>query len=218
MSENNSNINNDPNVNNDPVVSPEIEQLMAENASMKAKMDELLTEAKKAKAAKRDIEADAQAERERIAKEKGDYEQLHKSSEERYLATIAELNDLRGNIAKEKQNNTAMKIAAELAEGSNAELLAEFVGRRLKFHEDGVKVTDNSGNLTVSTFEDLKTEFKNDARYSALLKGNQSSGGGASGGSNSGGATKVRSRAEFEALNPAKRMDFVKSGGIITDN
>lgn len=196
----------------------DLSQLMAENAAMKAKMDELLTEAKKAKTAKRAIEEESQAERERIAKEKGDYEQLHKSSEERYQATIAELNDLRGNIAKEKQVNTAMKIAAELADGTNAELLSEFIGRRLKFHEDGVKVTDNSGNLTVSTFDDLKTEFKNDARYSALLKGNQSSGGGASGGSNSGGATKVRSRAEFEALNPAKRMDFVKSGGIITDN
>jgi len=50
------------------------------------------------------------------------------------------------------------------------------------------------------------------------LKGNQSSGGGASGGSNSDGVTKVRSRAEFEALNPVKRMEFVKSGGTITDN
>lgn len=203
---------------NEQEATVDLSQLMAENAAMKAKMDELLTEAKKAKTAKRAIEEESQAERERIAKEKGDYEQLHKSSEERYQATIAELNDLRGNIAKEKQVNTAMKIAADLADGTNAELLAEFIGRRLKFHEDGVKVTDNSGNLTVSTFEDLKTEFKNDARYSALLKGNQSSGGGASGGSNSGGATKVRSRAEFEALNPAKRMDFVKSGGIITDN
>ena len=111
-----------------------------------------------------------------------------------------------------------MKLAADLADGANAELLSEFIGRRLKFHEDGVKVTDVNGNLTVSSFDDLKSEFKNDARYSALLKGNQPSGGGASGGSNSGGATKVRSRAEFEALNPAKRMEFVKSGGTITDN
>jgi len=51
-----------------------------------------------------------------------------------------------------------------------------------------------------------------------LLKGNQSSGGGASGGSNSGGAAKVKSRAEFEALDPASRMSFVKSGGKLTDN
>ena len=74
------------------------------------------------------------------------------------------------------KGNVAMKLAAEIADGANAELLSEFIGRRLKFHDDGVKVTDNSGNLTVSSLSDLKTEFQNDARYSALLKGNQSSG------------------------------------------
>ena len=209
---------NTENENQKTQVSAEVEQLMADNAAMKAKMDELLTEAKKAKQAKREIESETQSERERIAKEKGDYEQLHKSSQERYESTVAELESLRGTIAQEKKGNVAMKLAAEIADGANAELLSEFIGRRLKFHDDGVKVTDNSGNLTVSSLSDLKTEFQNDAKYSALLKGNQSSGGGASGGSNSSGATKVRNRAEFEALNPAKRMEFIKSGGTITND
>lgn len=198
--------------------SKELAALVAENASMKSKMDELLTEAKRAKQAKRDIEAESTAERERVAKEQGDYQQLHKSAQEKYESTLTELDSLRQGVANEKKNNTALKLAADLADGSNAEILSEFIGRRLKFHDDGVKVTDANGSLTVSSFEDLKNEFKNDARYAALLKGNQSSGGGASGGSNSGGATKVRSRAEFEALNPVKRMEFVKSGGTITDN
>ena len=196
----------------------ELAQLMAENASMKSKMDELLTEAKRAKQAKRDIEAETHAERERVAKEQGDYQQLHKSAQEKYESTLNELDSLRQGVANEKKNNTALKLAADLADGANAQILSEFIGRRLKFHDDGVKVTDANGSLTVSSLEDLKNEFKNDVRYSALLKGNQSSGGGASGGSNSGGATKVRSRAEFEALNPVKRMEFVKSGGTITDN
>ena len=198
--------------------SSELATLMAENASMKSKMDELLTEAKRAKQAKRDIEAESTAERERVAKEQGDYQQLHKSAQEKYESTLTELDSLRQGVANEKKNNTALKLAADLADGANAEILSEFIGRRLKFHDDGVKVTDANGSLTVSSFEDLKNEFKNDARYAALLKGNQSSGGGASGGSNSGGTTKVRSRAEFEALNPVKRMEFVKSGGTITDN
>ena len=59
----------------------DLEALMSENAAMKAKMDELLTEAKKAKSAKREIEEQSQIERERIAREKGDFEQLHRSSE-----------------------------------------------------------------------------------------------------------------------------------------
>ena len=196
----------------------DLEALMSENAAMKAKMDELLTEAKKAKSAKREIEEQSQVERERIAREKGDFEQLHRSSEERYQATVKELESMRANVANEKRNNAAMKVATELADGANAELLSEFISRRLKYHDDGVKVTDSSGDLTVSTLDDLKAEFKNDARYSSLLKGNQSSGGGASGGSNSGGAAKVKSRAEFEALDPAGRMSFVKSGGKLTDN
>ena len=196
----------------------DLEALMSENAAMKAKMDELLTEAKKAKSAKREIEEQSQVERERIAREKGDFEQLHRSSEERYQATVKELESMRANVANEKRNNAAMKVATELADGANAELLSEFISRRLKYHDDGVKVTDSSGDLTVSTLDDLKAEFKNDAKYSSLLKGNQSSGGGASGGSNSGGAAKVKSRAEFEALDPAGRMSFVKSGGKLTDN
>ena len=196
----------------------DLEALMSENAAMKAKMDELLTEAKKAKSAKREIEEQSQVERERIAREKGDFEQLHRSSEERYQATVKELESMRANVANEKRNNAAMKVATELADGANAELLSEFISRRLKYHDDGVKVTDSSGDLTVSTLDDLKAEFKNDAKYSSLFKGNQSSGGGASGGSNSGGAAKVKSRAEFEALDPAGRMSFVKSGGKLTDN
>ena len=196
----------------------DLKALMAENAAMKSKMDELLTEAKKAKTAKREIEEQSQVERERIAREKGDFEQLHKSSEERYQATVKELEAMRQNVANEKRNNAAMKVATELADGPNAELLSEFIARRLKYHDDGVKVTDSSGDLTVSTLDDLKAEFKNDARYSALLKGNQSSGGGAAGGSNSGGAAKVKSRAEFEALDPARRMEFVKSGCTLTDH
>lgn len=48
----------------------DLEALMAENAAMKAKMDELLTEAKKAKSAKREIEEQSQIERERIARKR----------------------------------------------------------------------------------------------------------------------------------------------------
>jgi uncharacterized protein YPO0396 len=108
--------------------SVDLSQLMAENNAMKAKMEELLTEAKRAKQAKREIEAETQAERERIAREKGDYEQLHKSAQEKYETTLSELDSLRQGIANEKRNNTAMKLAADLADGANAELLSEFIG------------------------------------------------------------------------------------------
>tara|TARA_R110000796_G_scaffold240389_1_gene361431 strand:- start:2422 stop:3072 length:651 start_codon:yes stop_codon:yes gene_type:complete len=194
---------------------PDLTDILAENDRMRNQLETLLTETKRAKAAKREAEAQAESDRERIAKEKGDFEQLHKSAEERYKTTAQELESLRISISNEKRDNAAMRVATELADGSNAELLSDFISRRLKYHEDGVKVTDAQGNLTVSSLDDLKAEFKSNPKYSALLKGNQSSGGGASGGSNSGGAAKVKTRAEFEALNPVRRMEFVKSGGEI---
>ena len=183
--------------------------------AIKSKNDELLTETKSAKEAKRKAEADAIAEKDRMAKESGDFESLYKSSSEKLQLTESTLNDLQGKIQKEQKGNAAMKIAADLAEGSNIDLLSTFINTRLSFQEGVLKVTDGNGNLTISSLDDLKAEFKNDPKFASLLKGNQSSGGGATGGNNSGSAAKTKSRAEFTALNPADQMKHVKSGGTV---
>jgi len=195
-----------------------LEGLQTEFDAVKGKNEELLTETKNAKSAKREAESKADEERTRLATEKGDFEQLFKSLENKHNTLQSDYEGLQGNIATEKKNNAAMKIATELADGSNAELLSEFLGRRLKFTDDGIKVTDATGNLTVSSMDDLKKEFAGDARYSALLKGNQSSGGGASGGSNSGGAAKEKTRSEFNDLNPVEASKFMKDGGKVTND
>lgn len=203
---------------------PTLEELQTQLADatksvegLTAKNQELLTETKAAKSARREIEATAQAEQERIAQAEGNHEQLYKSAMEKNTDLQSRLDDVLGSVANEKRDNAAMKIAGELADGSNAELLSEFISRRLKFTDEGLKVTDANGQLTISSLGDLATEFKNDARYSALLKGNQSSGGGATGGSNSGGAAKVKTRAEFEALNPIAKSNFMKDGGSLVN-
>lgn len=202
--------------------SPSVEDLQSqlnaiseERDKLKAHSETLLSEAKAAKNAKREAEAKAQAEAEAKAKEAGDHEQLYKSATEKLNATLSELEEVKGGIANEKRNTAALKLATELADGANAELLSEFIARRLKYTEEGLKVTNSGGELTVSSLDDLKNEFKSDARYAALLKGNQSSGGGAAGGSNGGSAAKTLNRAEFEALNQKERMDFTKSGGKV---
>jgi len=183
--------------------------------AIKSKNDELLTETKTAKEAKRKAEADAITEKDRMAKESGDFESLYKSSSEKLQMTESTLSQLQGRIEKEQKGNAAMKIAADLAEGSNIDLLSTFIDTRLSFQEGALKVTDGSGNLTISSLDDLKAEFKNDPKFASLLKGNQSSGGGATGGNNSGSAAKTKSRAEFTALNPADQMKHVKSGGTV---
>jgi vacuolar-type H+-ATPase subunit I/STV1 len=180
---------------------------------LKSKNDELLGETKKAKNQKREAEELAKKEAEDAARANGDHEQLYKSSEEARLKLQNEHNDLMGSIANEKRDNAAMKLATELADGYNAEILSEAISKRLKWADGSIKVTDENGALTVSTLDELKTIFKNNERYASLLKGNQSSGGGASGGSNSGGAAKTMTREDFNALDPARQMKFMQSGG-----
>ncbi len=159
---------------------------------LKSKNDELLGETKKAKALKREAEEHAKTEAEEKAKAKGDYEQLHKSAmAELEKERTKNIDIVKRQSAKDIKIN-AMKIAGELADGANAELLSEFVSRRLSYSDGEVKVTDKDGALTISSFDELKTEFKGDVRYASLLKGNQSSGGGASGGNSSGAANNIK--------------------------
>ena len=203
----------------------EIAVMQEENAalkestdSMQSKMNELLGEAKKAKTERKAAEETARIAAEESAKQSGDYEQMFKSSEEQRTALQANLDGLRGAMANEKRNAAAQSVALELADGSNAELLAAFIAPRLKYSDDGVKVLDSAGQVTVSTTADLAAEFKNNAKYSSLLKGNQSSGGSAPGGDQTGSAgDKTLTRGEFDNLTPFKKMEFIKSGGTTVD-
>ena len=197
----------------------DVETLTAETGSMRTKMDDLLGEAKKAKLDRKTAEEATRLANEEKAKQDGDFEQMFKSSEESRSALQADYEDLKGTVATEKRNTAANRIAASLAEGDNAELLSSFIAPRLKYTDEGVKVLDNMGQVTVSTVDDLTQEFKNTARYSALLKGNQSSGGGANGGEKSGGAApKTINRADWDNLNAMQRSDYMKTGGKVTSN
>lgn len=196
----------------------QIAELSGSNESMKAKMDQLLGETKKAKQDREQAELTARQEAEQKAKAAGDFEQLHKSSEQARQTLEQQLQEMRNGIANEKRNNAAMRVAADLAEGPNAEILSEFISRRLKYTDDGLKVTNETGELTVSSIDELAQEFKSNTRFAALLKGNQSGGGGAQGGSKQGGgAAKEMSRSEFDGLNHNKRSEFMRSGGRIHD-
>jgi alanyl-tRNA synthetase len=207
----------DPVDNENPAPSVDADAILAENAAMKAKLDELLGETKRAKAAAREADERARKEAEEKARKAGDFEQLHKSSEQARQALEEELNNLRSGIANEKRDNAAMKIAADLAEGANAEILSEFISRRLKYTDDGLKVLDDAGQLTVSSIDELAQDFRNNSRFASLLKGNQSTGGGATGGTKQGASAKEMSRSDFDKLPPAKQMEFIKGGGRTFD-
>jgi hypothetical protein len=191
-----------------------VADLTKSNEAILAKNTELLGETKVAKAAKKKADDLAALAAEDKAKANGDHEQLYKSAMQKNTELQDALDSVNSNIANEKVTNAAMKLSTELADGANAELLSTFISKRLKHTDEGIKVTDESGALTVSTMNDLKEIFKGDPRYASLLKGNQSSGGGAAGGDDKGGsAAKTITRAEHDALDAVAKAKFFKEGG-----
>jgi len=191
-----------------------IEDIEKQRVALLSKNEELLNETKKAKTkAREEAEAKSAAEKEK-AEKAGEFEQLYKSSEKERQSLREELQNLYSNIGKEKTWNEAMKIASEFADGYKAELLAEKIQPRMRWTEDGLKVVDASGALTVSTQEDLKNEFANNEKYHFLFRGNKSSGGGASGGGKVSDSGTI-SRSDFNELSQIEKAKFFKSGGKI---
>lgn len=194
-----------------------LKNIQSQFDAVKGKADQLLDETKKAKAkAREETEAHARVEKEKMQKN-GDFEQLLQSSEKERQALSEQLNSFRDKIASEKRRSESLRIASELADGTNAELLSEFIGKRLKYTDDGLKVLDHNGELTVSSVDDLKHEFESSDKFKSLIRGNKSSGGGAVGdGSGASGKTTI-DRSAFEKMGPSQKMDFIKKGGTLRD-
>lgn len=176
---------------------------------LKRQNQTLLDEAKAAKQRARDAEQAQQLREQEAAKARGDFEQLFTSSEQALAAERAKLAELTSTIERRDLSSAASKVATSIADGENAEILAEFIQRRMKVVEGQVKVTDAQGNLTIATLDDLAKEFEQTPRYAALVRGTQANGGGATGGKG-GGATKTwdqmtgMERVELRRTNPAE--------------
>lgn len=190
----------------------------SEVSGLKANHDKLLAEKKEQQRLANDAATEAKRVKEEAAAKSGDVESLMKSWKEKeasYLSTIDTFTQKESNNAKSK---AATDIAMGLAEGPNVKILSKFIIDRLKYDGGEVKVTDNSGNLTVSSLDDLKKEFANNEEFKSLLVGSKASGSGAAKG-NIGGAGKTTiSRSEFDAMSHHKRAEFFKTGGTLADD
>ena len=201
-----------------PDLKAQIASLTGERDSMKSKMDQLLTETKAAKTSRREAEDAARIAADAKALKDNDFEQLFKSSEEKAKSYQEELSGFKTSMAKKEVQSTSQTLAQKIAEGDNINLLSTFIQPRLKHTDDGIKVLDHQGNLTVSSLDDLVNEFKTNSVFASLLKGNKADGGGATGGNrNSGAGDKIMTRVEFEQISAVKKSEFIKSGGKTVD-
>ena len=94
-------------------------------------------------------------------------------------------------------------------------MLAAQIQSRLSLVDGEIRVLDGTGNLTVSTIEELTSSIK--AEYPFLVDGSQAAGGGAIGNSSGAGDSKTVSRTDFDGMTQTTRMSFIKSGGKIID-
>lgn len=184
---------------------------------LKAKNDELLSEKKAMQQAKLQAEEQARLEAEEKAKAKNDYKQLFESQQEETKKYQQQFNDLQTAIKKQKIQSEAIRIASSLTKDvDRAKLLSQQISQRLTLVDEELRVTDDSGQLTVSTLEELTNSIK--GAYPFLVDGSQAQGGGATrseGRADTG--IKEISRTEFDAMSQAQRSAHFKSGGKIID-
>lgn len=193
-------------------------QVDASISGLKSKNDELLAEKKRIQRERDDASQLAKAEAEDKAKASNDYKQLFEAQKTESDQLKTKMEEMNTNIKRGHIKSAAAKIAAGLTKDTaRANLLEQQISARLTLTDDGIKVLDDSGQLTVSTLDDLTATIK--TAYPFLVDGSQASGSGAtrSQGRADGGRKQV-SRSDFDAMAQSERAKFVKDGGkVISD-
>lgn len=184
---------------------------------LKANNDALLAEKKKAQEAAEQASKQLQAEAEEKLKAKNDYKQLFESQQAEASKLREQLEGMMTQAKQSKLSTEAAKIAAGLTKDvGRLKILQKEIGQRLTLVDDQIRVVDESGQLTVSTLEELTSRIKAD--YPFLVDGSQATGGGAarsSGGAGSG--DKTITRADFDSMRPIDKAKYMQSGGRVTD-
>lgn len=187
------------------------EKTAADLKAVAAKKEELLSETKKAKEARREAdEAATKAAQEKSLKD-GEFEKLYQTVQKEKDELAKRLHDVTTSNRREKLQVQSMRIANDLADGDNAELLSDFVMRNLD------KMADDNGSLTADIIQAVTNDFKANTKFKSLLRSSKATGGGATGNTSSAQATKVISREVFSKMAPAQQMAHIKAGGTLAD-
>lgn len=176
-----------------------------------AKNRELLKEAKEAKARARELEAKLQeydaratAEEQELAKKRGEFDKVEAALKEREAAALRKFEAVAVSSAL-KDALIKAGVAPAFMEAAEALMRAK-----------GAKVgKDDTPEIDGRPVLDYVQEWAQSDAGKHFVAAPNSSGGGASGGGAAGG-TKTMTRAAFDALSPAQRMEFSRSGGRLT--
>tara|TARA_A100001391_G_scaffold182460_1_gene149005 strand:- start:8231 stop:8893 length:663 start_codon:yes stop_codon:yes gene_type:complete len=193
-------------------------QIESEIAGLKAKNDELLAEKQQRQREIEEANNRAKKEAEEKARADNDYKQLfeaQKNEAETLRQTIEKMNY---EVNQQKVSKEASKLASALTKDTGrAKLLEQQISQRLTLVDNEIRVTDESGQLTVSSLEELTNSIR--TNYPFLVDGSQAQGGGAV---RAQGRAEVRqrelSRSEFEGLSHYERQQFFEQGGKLFDD
>ncbi len=200
---------------------PTLESLMAENEKLKTDLkvvaehkEKLYKETKEAKQARDKASADAKRIEEEKAKKDGEFERLYQTKAQELQEKDQAFENFKKSVRQDKLQVTAMRIANDLADGDNAELLSDFIARKL----DGL--SDETGALNADVISDIKKEFASNQKYKSLLRASKANGGDARGNASgmAEGQNREISRADFDKLDPIGRSKFLSNrSNKITD-
>ena len=191
-------------------------KLNEETSGLKNKVDELLAEKKKVQQEREDARLQAKLEAEQKAAKENDYKQLFESQKQEADTLRSTIEKMNNDIKQQKIGTQAAKLAAQLTKDTQrAQLLQKEISQRLTLVDNELRVTDESGQLTVSSLDDLANSIR--TAYPFLVDGSQASGGGAVKAQGGAEARKEVSRAAFDKMDQRQRSEFVKSGGKIFD-
>lgn len=190
-----------------------IPQASEDLSGLKNKVQQLMDEAKAAKAKAREIEQQKAEQDEQRAKEKGEFKTLWEQAQQKLAEKDSELKDFTNRIRQKEIDSSAQIIGNQLAKSDTkrAQVLADYAAKYAR--HDGERVQFLVGGIEVDSsalMEHLRKEFP------FLVDGSSATGGGASS-SAGGGAAKQISRSDFDKLPADRKMAFVKNGGIIQD-
>lgn len=155
-----------------------------------------------------DFRAEVENNNDDKSRKKGDIAALEQSYkdkiaklEQKHQQALAERD---AQISKLLVDNVAETMAAELSDAP--ELLVDLIRKRLKAENGETRVLDANGELSATTIDELREEFRANKKYAAIIRGSQANGGGSGGGGKGGGATK-----SFKELSEKERVELAKT-------